>query len=262
MKMVRNLALALCVALPLCAALPLPQLPRPEGVQVKYIHAGKLTHGFALFIPPKAEKESPLPLIVAIHAANGAGIDQIGGWGEFADANNIMLLCPDIGPFSYDWDQLYDHPEWLRSAVDELRKLHPIDGRRMYLFGDSAGGMFAFYFAFVESNYFAAAAVHGAVIKNFKFDVTDLATRKIPIAYYIGTRDGWWTLAQSRSVRDAITTRGFPLHYVELKGADHNFFAHKADVIGDAWEFMSQYSLESEPKFESLDLAKIKKATH
>ena len=260
MRTMKISAAAIAAALCLCAAAAPQGLP--EGVELKFTHSGHGSHSYYRYIPPKAPKDTPLPLMVVVAAANQTGVNEIAGWSNIADTNNVLMVGPNVGGLSADWDELFDHPEWIHGAIEEVKKEHPVDGRRMYLWGDSSGGAFAFYLACLESNYFAAAAVHGAVIRNFKFQIADLAARKIPFAYYIGTRDNWWTLEQTRSVRDALTTRGFPVHYVELKGADHNFFAHREDVTGDAWEYLSQYALDADPKFEPIDLSKIKHALH
>jgi len=236
-----------------------PQAPQPI-LEQKVTRAGHDYNKYAVYIPAGVPPDKALPLMVVMQAAGQEALGQISAWKGVADKNQVMLLAPSVGTLSSDWDHLYDHPEWIRAAIDETRKNHSVDVRRMYLWGDSAGGMFAFYFGFLESNYFAAVAVHGSVIQNFKYQIADFATRKIPIAYYMGTRDGWWSLAQSHAVRDALTTRGFPLHYVELKGADHEFFTHLDQVTGDAWEFLSQQALETDPKFEPIDLSKIKHA--
>jgi poly(3-hydroxybutyrate) depolymerase len=232
----------------------------PEGVQRRLIRSGHESHAYFIYNPPKADKDKPLPLMLLVPSAGLTGLNEMAGWNKVVEANPMILVGIDVGMLSADWDDLFDHPEWVHGAVEEARKVHPVDGRHMYIWGESSGAAFAFYFAFLESQYFAAAAVHAGVIRNFRFQMADFAARKIPIAYYIGTRDGWWTLEQTRSVRDALTQRGFPVHYVELKGADHNFFSHMDDVTGDAWEYLSQQSLEADPKFEPLDMARIKHA--
>ena len=130
----------------------------------------------------------------------------------------------------------------------------------MYLWGYSAGGMFSFYLAFLESRYFAAAAVHGGVIENAKYQMADFAVRKVPFAYYIGTKDQWWSVNQTRASRDAMLSRGFTVHYVEMKGADHNFYTRREEITSDAWKFMKQFMLDAEPQFDPLNLAKIKAA--
>ena len=230
------------------------------GIEQKEIVRGGERHSYYLFVPPRAPRTSPLPLLVVMHGAGGNGLDQISAWRAVADQYQFMLLGPNIANSPAAWDDLYDHPEWIRDAIGETSAEHPVDGRRMYLWGYSAGGMFSFYFAFLESRYFAAAAVHGGVIENFKYQMADFAARKLPIAYYIGTRDQWWPVEKTRASRDALLARGFPLHYVELAGADHNFFASAGPITSDAWKFMSRHALDADPRFDPLDLKRIKSA--
>lgn len=217
-------------------------------------------HSFDLFVPEREKGAPPMPLLVALHGAGGDGLGQIQAWLPVARANKIIVLAPIIDNSPSAWDSLYDHPEWIPDAIDTLSQSYPVDKHRLYLWGYSAGCMFAFYFAFLESQYFAAAAVHGGVIENNKYQMADFAARKIPLAYYIGTRDQWWTTKQSRASRDALLSRNFEVHYVELAGADHNFFARAAEITADAWEFFKQHPLDNEPRFDPLDLKKIKKA--
>lgn len=218
------------------------------------------SHSFDLFVPDRDKDTPPMPLLVAMHGAGGDGYGQIQAWLPVARANKIILLAPNIDNSPQAWDSLYDHPEWIHDAIDSLSQSYPVDKHRLYLWGYSAGGMFTFYFAFIESRYFAAAAVHGGVIENFKYQMADFAVRKIPLAYYLGTRDQWWTTKQSRASRDALLSRNFEVHYVELAGADHNFYARSAEITADAWEFFKRHPLDDEPRFDSLDLKKIKKA--
>ena len=232
----------------------------PPGVEKKTIAADGAQQSYYLFVPDHARKDPPMPLIVLMHGAGGDGLGQIEAWRPVAQDHRIILLAPNIRNSAADWDQLYDHPEWIRQAIDEVGRKHSVDGRRMYLWGYSAGCMFSFYFAFVESRYFAAAAVHGGVIENFKFQMADFAIRKVPIAYYIGTKDQWWTVQQTRATRDALAARAFPVHYVELNGADHRFFMRSEEITSDAWKYMKQFALDRDPQFDALDLSKIKSA--
>jgi poly(3-hydroxybutyrate) depolymerase len=232
----------------------------PAGVAKKTIQAGGAQQSYYVYVPARAGSATPLPLLVVMHGAGGNGLEQVMAWKPVADANNIILIGPNIGRTAAEWDQLYDHPEWIKGAIDETGKLCPVDGRRIYLWGYSAGGMFTFYLAFMESRYFAAAAVHGGVIENAKYQMADFAVRKVPFAYYIGTRDQWWTTQQTRASRDALASRGFKVHYVELQDADHNFYASREQITRDAWNFMRQYALAAAPQFDPLDLKKIKAA--
>jgi poly(3-hydroxybutyrate) depolymerase len=231
-----------------------------EVLEKAVLRVGGVPHSFDIFVPVRDKDAPPMPLLVAVHGAGGDGLGQIKAWLPVARANKIILLAPNIDNSPQAWDSLYDHPEWIRDAIDTVSQTYPVDKHRLYLWGYSAGGMFTFYFAFLESRYFAAAAVHGGVIENFKYQMADFAVRKIPLAYYMGTWDQWWTTKQSRASRDALLSRNFEVHYVELAGADHNFFTRSDEITADAWEFFKRHSLDDEPRFDPLDLEKIKKA--
>lgn len=252
-----RLAIAIAV-LCLCARAAVSQ--GPPGTEKKSIQSGDRQETYYLYIPDSMKKDDPRPVIVLMHGAGGSGLDQVAAWQPVAERDHIILIAPNIRNSAADWDHLYDHPEWIRDAIDAVASAHPVDKRRIYLWGYSAGGMFTFYFAFLESRYFAAAAVHGGVIENFKYQMADFAARKIPFAYYIGTKDQWWSVDQARATRSALVSRAFPVHYVELKGADHNFFMRHEEITADAWNFMKQYSLDNDPQFEILNPAKIKAA--
>jgi poly(3-hydroxybutyrate) depolymerase len=231
-----------------------------EVLEKAVVRAGGASHSYALFVPTHDKDAPPMPLLVAVHGAGGSGLDQIQAWLPVARANKFILLAPNIDNSPQAWDTFYDHPEWIHDAIDSVAQSYPVDKHRIYIWGYSAGGMFTFYFAFMESRYFAAAAVHGGVIEDSKYQMADFAVRKIPVAYYIGTRDQWWTTKQTRASRDALLSRHFEVHYVELVGADHNFFARSAEITADAWEFFKQKRLDNDPVFDPLDLKKIKES--
>jgi dienelactone hydrolase len=86
-----------------------------------------------------------------------------------------------------------------------------IDVERIYLFGVSAGGYTVFDACMFDSQYFAGGGVFAAVIIIPDFDwIVQKATRKIPIAIYIGDHDQFFTVAQAQRTRDLLATNGFP----------------------------------------------------
>ena len=46
-----------------------------------------------------------------------------------------------------------------------LKSKYPINPRRVYLFGHSAGASFALHMSLMESQYFAAAAIHAGALR-------------------------------------------------------------------------------------------------
>jgi S-formylglutathione hydrolase FrmB len=69
------------------------------------------------------------------------------------------------------------------------------------------------------------------------------AARKTPVAIYIGDRDQFIALDGVRKTRDLLRKSGFPVHYIELPGHDHNYYALADQINADAWKFLRQAQL-------------------
>ena len=106
------------------------------------------------------------------------------------------------------------------------------------------GGYLGFDTAMYDSEYFAAAAIHGSDIADDYVSILDKAKRKIPIAIYIGDSDQYSPLAHVRKTRDLLNKDGFPVHYVEIVGHDHNYYEVAEKVNKDAWKFFEGEKLK------------------
>lgn len=167
-------------------------------------------------------------------------MEQISAWQEFAQHNEIILVAPTLPAGEAIEPKI---PDLLHGLMEEAKQQVAIDPRRIYLFGHSAGGFFTFDAAMLDSKYYAAAAVHAAAIDPDYDWIMKRASRKIPIALYIGDSDPTCSFARSRRTRDNLLAQDFPLHYVEMPRHDHNYYAVSDQVNRDAWKFLSQYSL-------------------
>ena len=146
-----------------------------------------------------------------------------------------------------------DGPNLLRDIVEDLDDLG-IDKRRVYLFGYSAGAVFALYMGPLESEYFAAVAVHAGAY-NGEADLSFLADaeRKIPIFITIGTDDAFFPLRVVNDTKKTLEQRGFPLVLKLLPGRLHNF-NRPWEVIGPAWQFLSEQRLDDDPVYTEVDV--------
>jgi dienelactone hydrolase len=101
----------------------------------------------------------------------------------------------------------------------------------------------------LESQYFAAAAVHaGALAKNDQ--AVGVAKRKSPIAIFVGTRDAFFPVADVRDTRDQLKRQGFPVELTEISGHDHNYYDSSSKINQSAWEFLRKQQLNEEPQYE------------
>ncbi len=201
-----------------------------------------------VFVPSTLAADRPAPLIVTLHGSGRNGRTLVEEWKTLAEKEGIALVGPDSTDAAH-WASPQDGPLLLKDVVDAVAARHAIDGRRVYLFGHSAGAVFALQMACLESEYFAAAAAHAGAVDPKYFAVFDSAARKIPIAIWIGTKDRFFSLESVRATADALKSRGFPVTLTELPNHTHDYYAVSKDVNPEIWRFLSAQKLAEEPRF-------------
>jgi predicted esterase len=121
--------------------------------------------------------------------------------------------------------------------------------RRIYLFGYSAGAVFALYMAPIESEYFAAAATHaGAYTGEAELGFLDAARRKIPLFISGGTKDGLFPQSVLLATIKRLERSGFPVTTSVLAGAGHSYH-FSGEINESAWKFLRQHRLAADPVF-------------
>ena len=101
----------------------------------------------------------------------------------------------------------------------------------------------------LEPEYYAAAFVHAGAVREGSEEMLDTATRKIPIALFVGTKDDFFPLSSVRATRDALIKRGYDVSLTELKGHNHNYYGRSKEINMAAWEFLKDKTLKDEPKY-------------
>ena len=203
-------------------------------------------------VPPTLAPDKPAPLLILLHGSGRNGQIMVDNWKSLADKEGIVLAAPDSANPNA-WNIKVDTPEFFQAVVDAAATKAKIDARRVYLFGHSAGAVLTLYLALLESEYFAAGAIHaGALRPGGGSDILiSFATRKIPIYLAVGDRDPFFPLSAVRATREALQKSQIPATLDEIKNHDHNYYAIAQDVNRKAWEFLRDKSLSDKPQFVS-----------
>ncbi len=203
---------------------------------------------YYLYVPDGVTPDKKAPLLVTVHGSTADGRSLVEVWKDTASAEGFILAGPD-STNSARWASPQDGPLFLKDVVDDVARQYAIDGRRIYLFGQSAGAVFALQMAVLESEFFAAAAIHAGAISSDYFSIFDAATRKIPISIYIGTLDQFFPLEVVRATSEALKTRGFPLVYKEIPDHRHSYRAVSGDLNPEIWKFFAAHPLPEDPRY-------------
>ena len=210
---------------------------------------------FYLFVPDTVALGTQAPLIVLLHGSGRNGTSLIDKWKDLAKKEGIVIVGPDAST-SVGWMVPQDAPDFLFDVVEGLKARYAIDPRRVYIFGHSAGGVVAFYVGLLESEYFAAVAVHAGAMRSDDGPFIERSKRKTPISIVIGTNDDFFPLSEVRKTRDMLSERGFTVDFNEMKGHTHNYYGRSSEINQNVWSFLSRHRLGSEPKYERYDWSK------
>jgi len=240
--MKRGCAVALAILF-LASLLIAADKAKPEKLTLSF--AGK-SRTYYVFVPPTASQSAPTLLL--LHGSGHNGMSLIDPWKDLAAKEGVILVAPDASDSS-QWNQAADGPDFIHAVVEAARSKYPIDPRRVYLFGHSAGAVYALYLSAIQSEYFAATAIHAGALMPDDVRVIDIATRKIPIAIWVGSSDPYFSTALVRATRDAFQARGFAVQLTEIPGHDHNYYSIAAKINPAIWEFLKPNALPSDPVY-------------
>jgi predicted esterase len=126
----------------------------------------------------------------------------------------------------------------------------------MYLFGHSAGGHHAIDIGLLESEYFAAVAVHAGALTHDEELMTATANRKIPIAMWNGTDDRVVPIGAVRRSRDYLVMKGFDVTLKEISRHTHDYYGRAGDINREAWAFLQKHRLPADPKYKEYIITK------
>ncbi len=149
----------------------------PGGfTRVAFALAGAPQDHYYLYVPPGASAGTPMPLVLMLHGCTQHPEDFATGTGMNAVAApaNALVLYP-AQPSSanpngcWNWFRPQDQrrgagePAVLVAMVREVMARHPVDERRVYVAGLSAGGAMAALLGREYPDVFAAVGVHSGL---------------------------------------------------------------------------------------------------
>jgi poly(3-hydroxybutyrate) depolymerase len=207
-----------------------------------------VTRSYSLCVP--AEAKPDMPVLLLLHGSYGTGARIALLWQDFAARRGIILVAPDA-LHSDAWRLKDDSPDFLHAVVNEVQTRYSADRRRLYLFGQSGGAVYGLTLAMLESDYFAAIAIHaGAWRSPAEFKAIALARRRIPLKIIVGDKDEYFSATAVHGTKAALSAAGFPIEVEIVPGQHHGFIPEIAAATEEsAWRFLAPVTLTANPMF-------------
>jgi poly(3-hydroxybutyrate) depolymerase len=213
-----------------------------------------LQRTYYFFAPPAAVSAAPAPLLLLLHGSYSDGRAIVSSWTDIASSEGVVLVGPNAREREA-WQIRADGPQFIRALIDALAARCTIDRRRIYLFGSSGGAVYSLTLSMIESELFAATAVHaGAWRGPNEFRAISYARRKIPIALYIGDKDEYFPLRAVRKTQSALEHAGHSVSVTVIPGHTHAYSKVAPDVNRSAWEFLKGNHLAATQRSTNADM--------
>jgi len=226
--------IAMAAGLGLIASMP----PQPVAPFVPRLFARNGHHmPYRLFAPQGVTPERPVPLVVWLHGASGVGTDnraQIVAGGN--DIGSRLWVRPEIqakfpafvvapqSPGSELWGsvgstKLTTYGQLVIDLVDALAREFPIDRDRVYLLGQSRGGIGVWDLISKRPDVFAAAVPLCAQGDPKRV----AAARGVKVWAFHGAKDTM-PVANARDMVAALTAAGGVVKYTEYADLGHEIW--------------------------------------
>lgn len=220
-----------------------------QSIGKETIEIAGISRTYYLYVPESLPKEGTVPLLLTFHGSGRDGRSLVEKWTRLADRNGFLVAGLDATD-KQAWGIPEDGPDAVKALVDALRARYSVDGRRVYLFGHSAGAVFGLKLGLIESEYFAAVAVHaGSFRQSNEYSVLQMARRKIPLKIIVGDRDGYFPISSVNATVEALKAQAFPVDLEVIKGHDHWYYDRARQFNEKAWSFLKDQRLAGEPNY-------------
>jgi hypothetical protein len=186
-------------------------------------HIAHCKAGDSTYLLYRLEVTNPVLAVLLLHGSGDHAAPIVNAWKGLARKEHILLIASELS-----LDPKFEEmaPAIFSCDVEDAGRKAPPDERR-----SSMGGYLVYDAPMLASGDFAAVAVHGMRIADEYAWIVDKATRKTPVAIYIGDRDQFIALDGVRKTPP---------------GHDHNYYALADQINANAWSFLRQVQLPAQ----------------
>ena len=206
---------------------------------------------YALFVPSTYDPKVPTPVIVDLHGLNITPLQQMlfDGTTDLAERYGFIVLAPMGYSVTAGWGMRFgplagagaSTPEGSRHSIGELSELdamaalklireqYTVDANRIYLMGHSMGGGGTYHLGAKYKDVWAGLAPISG-LGGLADSAAAEPYKSIPMLVMHGEKDSILPAGISRRTVWALQSVGAPHIYVEVPGADHEFWIRRGAV--------------------------------
>nr|WP_321457952.1 hypothetical protein [uncultured Cohaesibacter sp.] len=195
------------------------------------------TRHYYSYLGKHVSGSTPRPLIMLLHGSARSGASMIDMWASVADRHNLVLIAPDSSS-SMQWSDWFDSPALLNKMIEDASHYYAIDRDHIYLFGHSAGGIYATRLALRKDTPFRAVATHAGFESLSQIgEVKGNGGSKPPLKLFLGDKDQKFSANDAVTLGKALKNAGYETELAILKNHSHWYYDVGPGINEMAWLF-------------------------
>lgn len=202
---------------------------------------------YSLYIPSGYTAGTPNGMMLGMHPLNTSRWNAV-SWCDtlidFAEANNLLLVCPDGGANGNVTDPI--DFAFTTALLDSMYNWYTVDQARIYIMGFSFGGQATYTYGLDHPDVFRGLIPIGAAITGTNEVNQPLLDNAECMPVYIvhGGNDSpnnrYWP------VRMALINNGALLNSILMPGVGHTIdFPNRNQILGDAFQWIDSVNLNT-----------------
>ena len=190
--------------------------------------------GVSVYVPEHLDRETPVPLVMALHGGSGHGRSMLWRWIRQARGRCFIVIAPTSTGATWSLDDPDVDSTHIEDALRRIRAEWSVDAERMLLTGMSDGGTFTLLSGLLETSPFTHLAPIAASFHPILLELSDPA-RLVgrPIYLVHGARDWMFPVEGARAADDSLTAAGARVTYREIADLSHAYPIEENALIVD-----------------------------
>jgi len=196
------------------------------------------TRSYNVYVPDNLG-EGKHPAIFVFHGAMRTGASVVERWKSNADKHGLII----VGAHGHNknWGKGTDIYGLIPALVKDAKSKYPIDKDRMFMFGHSAGALYANWATMRYPDLFVASAIHGGALKANKIPLKSIHDKQMPIIYILGNKDTVFSKWPIEKSARKMSKRGHDTEFVLLIEHTHWYYDLAPQINNIAWDFFERH---------------------